>query len=67
MAQKPGKAEIRSRYGNRTHDLFYSSLNKLWYIGCKGVGSGNQFASQWVRVDDSFPVTCKRCQKRQYP
>lgn len=63
---KPGKAEVRSRYGNTVHDLFYDSLNKMWYVGCVGVADGNQFSKQWNRVDDSFPVTCKRCQKGQY-
>lgn len=65
---KPGKARTgKSRYyPEYIHDLYYDRLNKMWYIGCRGVNKGNQFSMQWKRVEDDFPVTCPKCLKGDY-
>lgn len=66
---KSGKAKTgKNRWGpGNVHYLHYDRLNRLWYIQCRGVARGNQFATQWARTDDSAEVTCKNCLKGMAP
>lgn len=48
-----------NRYGEgKVHRMLYSSLNRIWYVSCRGLG-GLLFHGE--EVDSSTPVTCKKC------